>query len=192
MSYFFLIILYLTPGQSCTLPPSNNTTPCSCNTAFSPGIYAVITFPLLSFSSAHFRFPELGFFGFRVKTLMQTPFLWGPWSTCLELGITFFGISALVLTFFHLYWFIVARHLVLFMPEEDCISKLGQSLFLKMANMIDDCVLKVGCRFTMGIGKNWWPWTDRVCCAAYIESWTLLLLETCCRFLETDRILAEK
>ena len=74
---------------------------------------------------------------------------------------------------------------MLFMPGKDCISIFGQSWFLKMANMIADRVLKVGCRCTTGKGSKGQPWTDRVCWVA------LVLLQTCCRFLETDFILAK-
>jgi hypothetical protein len=40
----------------------------------SPGIYAVITVPLLKRTLATFLSPELGFFGFVVPTLRHTPF----------------------------------------------------------------------------------------------------------------------
>lgn len=43
----------------------------------SPGIYAVITFPLLNRTLAIFRAPELGFFGFVVPTFRHTPFISG-------------------------------------------------------------------------------------------------------------------
>ena len=43
----------------------------------SPGIYAVTTFPLLNLTLAIFLSPELGFLGFVVPTLMQTPFISG-------------------------------------------------------------------------------------------------------------------
>nr|POE72446.1 hypothetical protein CFP56_12319 [Quercus suber] len=43
----------------------------------SPGIYAVITLPLLNRILATLRSPELGFFGFVVPTRRQTPFISG-------------------------------------------------------------------------------------------------------------------
>ena len=142
MSYLRLIILYFIPGQSCTLPPSNSTTPCSCKTAPSRGIYAVITLPLLSFNRAHFRFPELGFFGFRVKTLRHTPFLCGPRRILFSFGMYFSGASFLVFAFPRLYWFKVGRNLA---PKELCSCRLGQRLILREVNMHDDCVVKLGC-----------------------------------------------
>lgn len=144
MSYLPLIILYFIPGQSWTLPPSNKTTPCSCNTAFSPGMYAVIVFPLLSLSSAHLRFPELGFFGLRVKTLTQTPFRWGPRRILLFFGIYFSGISALVFAFPRRYWFNVGRNLA---PRVQCSSKLGESLFCRAVKVEDCWIVKHSCLY---------------------------------------------
>lgn len=43
----------------------------------SPGIYAVIVFPLLNFTFAVLRSPLFGFFGFTDETRRQTPFIWG-------------------------------------------------------------------------------------------------------------------
>jgi hypothetical protein len=40
----------------------------------SPGIYAVMTFPVLNLTLAIFLSPELGFFGFVVPTFRHTPF----------------------------------------------------------------------------------------------------------------------
>jgi hypothetical protein len=40
----------------------------------SPGIYAVITFPVLNRTLAILRSPELGFLGFVVPTFRHTPF----------------------------------------------------------------------------------------------------------------------
>lgn len=43
----------------------------------SPGMYAVMTLPLLNLTLATFRSPELGFLGFVVPTLTHTPFISG-------------------------------------------------------------------------------------------------------------------
>lgn len=48
----------------------------------SPGIYAVITLPVLSLTLAIFRSPELGFFGFVVPTFRHTPFSSGLSFNC--------------------------------------------------------------------------------------------------------------
>ena len=44
---------------------------------FSPGIYAVMTRPLLRRTRAVLRSPEFGFFGRVMPTLRHTPFIWG-------------------------------------------------------------------------------------------------------------------
>lgn len=44
---------------------------------FSPGMYAVITLPLLSLTRAVFRSPEFGFFGLVMPTFRHTPFICG-------------------------------------------------------------------------------------------------------------------
>jgi hypothetical protein len=64
---------YLTPGQSWLRPPLTSTTLCCCTLCPSPGIYAVTTLPVLNRTLATFRSAELGFFGFVVPTLRQTP-----------------------------------------------------------------------------------------------------------------------
>ena len=188
MSYLRLMILYFIPGQSCTLPPSNNTTPCSWRTAPSPGIYAVITFPLLSFNSAHFLLPEFGFLGFRVNTLRHTPFRCGPRRILFAFGIYFSGISFLVLALPRRYWFRVGKNLA---PKELCNSWLGQSLFLREVK-IPDFVVRIGCRHNMGTAdkslwdKSFWLSNNRICCMAHLERELLLPLGTCCRFLPKD------
>jgi hypothetical protein len=48
----------------------------------SPGIYAVITFPVLNRTLAIFRSPELGFLGFVVPTFRHTPFSSGLFFNC--------------------------------------------------------------------------------------------------------------
>ena len=183
MSYLRLIILYFIPGQSWTLPPSNNTTPCSCNTARSPGIYAVITLPLLSFNSAHFLFPELGFFGLRVNTLRQTPFLCGPRRIFFSFGTNFSAMSFLVFALPRRYWLRVGRYLA---PKDPCSSWLGQVLFLRAVN-IRDCAVDPGCWWNniAAKGKRLWLYTDRLCCNEFHTNEMLTLLDTYRRFLTT-------
>jgi hypothetical protein len=48
----------------------------------SPGIYAVMTFPVLKRTLAIFLSPELGFLGFVVPTFKQTPFSSGLFFSC--------------------------------------------------------------------------------------------------------------
>lgn len=48
----------------------------------SPGIYAVITFPVLNRTLAIFLSPELGFLGFVVPTFRHTPFSSGLFLSC--------------------------------------------------------------------------------------------------------------
>lgn len=50
----------------------------------SPGIYAVMTFPVLSLTLAIFLSPEFGFFGLVVPTFKQTPFSSGRSLSCGE------------------------------------------------------------------------------------------------------------
>lgn len=75
---------YFTPGQSCALPPLTITTLCCCTLCPSPGIYAVITLPVLNRTLAIFRSPEFGFLGFVVPTLRHTPLSSGLFFSCGE------------------------------------------------------------------------------------------------------------
>jgi hypothetical protein len=50
----------------------------------SPGMYAVITFPVLNRTLAIFLSPELGFLGFVVPTFIHTPFSSGRFFSCGE------------------------------------------------------------------------------------------------------------
>lgn len=52
----------------------------------SPGIYAVMTLPLLNRTLATFLSPELGFFGFVVPTRRQTPFISGLLTNAGDVG----------------------------------------------------------------------------------------------------------
>jgi hypothetical protein len=58
----------------------------------SPGIYAVMTFPLLNRTLATFLSPELGFLGFVTPTRKQTPFISGHFlvASCGEVGFRAF------------------------------------------------------------------------------------------------------
>jgi hypothetical protein len=47
---------------------------------------------VVSFTRAHLRSPELGFFGLRMKTLKQTPFLCGQVSKAGDFDAPFFEI----------------------------------------------------------------------------------------------------
>src|SRR5512135_1835441 len=58
-----LIIWYLTPGKSLTLPPLIMTIECSCRLCPTPGIYAVTSIALVSLTLATFLKAEFGFFG---------------------------------------------------------------------------------------------------------------------------------
>jgi hypothetical protein len=53
----------LTPGRSFVRPPRTSTTLCSCRLWPSPGIYAIVDLPVVSFTLQTFRTAELGFFG---------------------------------------------------------------------------------------------------------------------------------
>ena len=72
-----LIIWYLTPGISFTLPPLINTTLCSCKLWPIPGMYDVTSYPFDSLTLATFLKAEFGFLGVTVLTTVHTPlFLW--------------------------------------------------------------------------------------------------------------------
>jgi hypothetical protein len=58
----------------------------SCKNTPSPGIYAVITLPLLNRTLATFLSPELGFFGFVVPTRRHTPFISGLFTNAGDVG----------------------------------------------------------------------------------------------------------
>lgn len=64
---------YRTPGQSWLRPPRTRTTLCCWMLWPSPGMYAVMTFPVDSRTRAVLRSPELGFLGFVMPTLTHTP-----------------------------------------------------------------------------------------------------------------------
>src|SRR5690606_4493007 len=72
-----LMIWYLTPGRSLTLPPLMSTTLCSCRLWPIPGIYAVTSIPLVRRTLATFLRAELGFLGVTVLTTVHTPLFWG-------------------------------------------------------------------------------------------------------------------
>ena len=76
-SYFPLTTLTLTPGKSLVLPPSTNTTLCSCKVCPSRGMNAIISFPLLRRTRQHLRLAEFGFLGFLVRTCSTMPFICG-------------------------------------------------------------------------------------------------------------------
>src|SRR5690606_33080819 len=64
---------YRTPGRSLTRPPRTSTSECSCRLWPSPGMYAVTSVPLRSFTRATLRIAEFGFLGVVVYTRVQTP-----------------------------------------------------------------------------------------------------------------------
>lgn len=72
-----LMIWYLTPGRSLTLPPLIRTTLCSCRLCPIPGIYAVTSIPFVRRTLAIFLKAEFGFFGVTVLTTEHTPLFWG-------------------------------------------------------------------------------------------------------------------
>lgn len=81
-SYTHLTIWYFTPGRSLILHPLTSTTLCSWILCFSPGIYAITSCPLESFTLAIFLWAELGFLGVCTVTLRHTPLLKGAgWAT---------------------------------------------------------------------------------------------------------------
>src|ERR1700760_2077629 len=67
------MILYRTPGRSFTRPPRTSTIECSCRLWPSPGMYAVTSTWLVSFTRATFRSAEFGFFGVVLYTRVHTP-----------------------------------------------------------------------------------------------------------------------
>ena len=72
-----LIIWYLTPGRSFTLPPLIKTTLCSCKLCPIPGMYEVTSYPFESLTLATFLNAEFGFFGVTVFTTVHTPLFCG-------------------------------------------------------------------------------------------------------------------
>ena len=72
-----LIMWYLTPGKSLTLPPLIKTTLCSCKLWPSPGMYAITSISFVSLTLAIFLKAELGFLGVSVLTTRHTPLFWG-------------------------------------------------------------------------------------------------------------------
>ena len=72
-----LMIWYLVPGKSLTLPPLIRTTLCSWRLWPSPGIYEVTSIPLERRTLAIFLRAELGFLGVAVLTAVQTPLFCG-------------------------------------------------------------------------------------------------------------------
>src|SRR5690606_29252282 len=54
-------------------PPRTSTMECSCRLCPSPGMYAVTSTPVVSFTRATFRSAEFGFFGVVVYTRVHTP-----------------------------------------------------------------------------------------------------------------------
>jgi len=105
------MILYFNPGQSCTRPPRNNTTPCSWRLAFSPGMYAVIKRPSFNRRTAHFRCAEFGFRGVRTTFFTQTPLRCGPRRMRRLAGITGFARFRFVRGFWRRTWFSVGKNL---------------------------------------------------------------------------------
>src|SRR5437763_884152 len=71
------MILYRTPGRSFTRPPRTSTIECSCRLCPTPGMYAVTSIWLLSFTRATLRSAEFGFLGVVVYTRVHTPRRWG-------------------------------------------------------------------------------------------------------------------
>src|SRR3989344_914596 len=68
--------------MSFTRPPRTVTTECSCKLWPSPGMYAVISIPLVRRTRATLRSAEFGLLGVMVFTKMQTPRLNGDqWLT---------------------------------------------------------------------------------------------------------------
>src|SRR3989338_5024621 len=63
--------------MSLTRPARTNTTECSCKLWPSPGMYAVISCPLVNRTRAILRIAELGLRGVVVVTLVHTPRLKG-------------------------------------------------------------------------------------------------------------------
>ena len=103
-SYLPRIHLSWTPGRSCVRPGRTKTTLCSCSVCRSPGMYAIISFPLLSRTRQHLRWAELGFFGFRIISCKMTPFIWG----CGPMGLCFFGLR--LIGPLRIIWLIVLMH----------------------------------------------------------------------------------
>src|SRR5690606_35400231 len=68
---------YRTPGRSLTLPPRISTTECSWRLCFSPGMYAVTSWPPARRTLAILRKAEFGFSGVWVFTALHTPRRWG-------------------------------------------------------------------------------------------------------------------
>src|SRR3954468_10296130 len=71
------MILYRTPGRSFTRPPRTSTIECSWRLCPTPGMYAVTSIWLLSFTRATLRSAEFGFLGVVVYTRVHTPRRWG-------------------------------------------------------------------------------------------------------------------
>src|SRR3989338_2399406 len=63
--------------MSLTRPPRTSTTECSCRLCPSPGMYAVISLPLVRRTRAIFRIAEFGLRGVLVVTRVHTPRLNG-------------------------------------------------------------------------------------------------------------------
>src|ERR671920_2526672 len=61
------------PGRSFTRPPRTSTIECSCRLWPTPGMYAVTSIGLLSFTRATLRSAEFGFLGVVVYTRVHTP-----------------------------------------------------------------------------------------------------------------------
>ena len=103
-SYFPLTTLTLTPGKSLVLPPSTNTTLCSCRVCPSPGMKAIISFPLLRRTRQHLRLAEFGFLGFLMRSCSTIPFICGlPLMGPRALGFRLMGPCLMI-------WFSVLHH----------------------------------------------------------------------------------
>ena len=103
-SYFPLTTLTLTPGKSLVLPPSTSTTLCSCSVCPSPGMKAIISFPLLRRTRQHLRLAEFGFLGFLMRSCSTIPFICGlPLMGPLAFGFRLTGPCLMI-------WFSVLHH----------------------------------------------------------------------------------
>jgi len=113
--------LYRTPGRSCVRPPLTSTTLCSCNRWPSPGIYACTVFPEFKRTLATFRFAEFGFFGFRTKIVVMTPFFCVLLSSNGDFGAFDFFLTGLR----RVAWFSVTAAGTEGWKRRDCAEKTG-------------------------------------------------------------------
>ena len=80
------MLLYVVPYHLLSIAQLS----CPTSNEPSPGMYAVITVPLLNLTLAVLRSPEFGFFGFVVPTRRQTPFSSGVFTKAGEVALRAF------------------------------------------------------------------------------------------------------